>query len=148
MSIYQAASVGVVALIAGQIIVSAILPDPPAIEFESLTYAHGMVTVNRVVNSEEGDLYTDVSTKVVDMATGKLACKGFRRSNLTPGHRVGQTTLAEWVGEPEFGFEVCDADRLPPSNYGFSAVYVVGIEQYFVEGVPFTLPEAAGRSGR
>ncbi len=135
--------IGAVSLVIGQTVMGSLFPSP-AIVFNALSYSHGLVTVDRTVNAESPFLYTNKLAELVNKVTGERVCKGSSQINMTRGPTVGQATLQEWIGKPEFGYPVCDPAMIPPGTYQMRAIYVVGSEQYLVEGEVFTLPEEKG----
>lgn len=138
--IYAVGMIGAAFLVAGQMSYQALFPTP-AIEFNSLTYANGVVTVDRTVAADGSILAATKSAEVINHDTGERVCQGVTELTLNDGHRIGQVPLVEWTGDP-----ACDPLKLPPAEYQLRAVYAVGVEQYPIDGAVFTLPE--GGAGR
>lgn len=127
--------IGATTLALGQLVYQAAFPDP-AIQFRSLTYANGLVTVDRTVKADGSILAATKLAEVIAVETGERVCQGTAEITLNEGHRIGQVSLSEWSGDDN-----CNPLKLPPGKYQLRAVYVVGDEQYPVDGAAFALPE-------
>lgn len=78
---------------------TAMLPEPPPMVINSLSYSDGIVTQDRTVNGNDG-LHLGWEAFVISAATGAVVpgCEGTGGWEYSPGNRVVKMPLAEWVG--------------------------------------------------
>jgi hypothetical protein len=113
-------AVGTTALAAAlHFTVAAILPAPPPIVINSLSYDAGKVLQDRTVNA--GAKFSAVwEARIVSVDSGLVVagCEGRGDWDYSPGNRVAKIGLAEWVGSTD-----C---TLPPGQYQLFARYRAG----------------------
>jgi hypothetical protein len=93
------AGVGALA-VAGHFALNAVLPSPPPISVQSLSYSAGSVTQARTVSAVRGDAVamTWVARVIDDQGAVPPGCLGSGASLYTPGAREVTMPLSQWVG--------------------------------------------------
>lgn len=114
----------------------AVLPLPVPITVHALTYANGMVTVDRTIDSDQPYFAARKVGQVINTKTGSAEpqCDGTKFANFTAGQRSDTVPLAQWSGNAD-----CTPESLAPGEYQLVAVYSWGDQQLAVVGKPFTI---------
>ena len=99
--------------------ISAVVPKPPPIVINSLSYEAGMVVQDRTVNTP-GKFTAVWEARVVSAITGLpvSGCEGRGDWDYSPGQRAAKMALTEWVGSKD-----C---TLAPGRYQLFARYRSG----------------------
>ena len=102
-----------------------VLPQPAPLVINNLTYADGIVTQDRTLNTDQPAFYAQWTATVENAETGESLrwCEGSGANGYPPGQKAVTFTLADWTGRA-----TCTPDSLPPGLYALRASWRWGAE--------------------
>ena len=141
MSVITQTVFGVCILAAiGTVTVKSVLSPfaPRPLTVHSLTYEAGIVLQDRTIVTDGTSFAMTYTASVVDADTGRTVpwCHGSDSWNYSPGHKVAEIPLAEWVNNP-----ACTPESLPVGTYFLRGGWQWGAEQVAADSAVFEVLE-------